>query len=568
MMQISPEAEAFSYIIGFARSLPYFFEVNNTAKGALSCGHKKLMIIISSLIELRYNDLYKAILRHNLPIEYYIADKLSTLLCTVFPTELLLRIYGNVIFEAASGNSMRAMGIILSGCILFLELNEKYIKCAKNPEEIFYIINNTVITNLDAQIIIDKMLELSHSLFAPINSTLGLFLFFKGNKANSPDEAEYAWTKKENELNTQQEKAKLMNSKIDELIKNISLIGKEESKENVESLWINNIVTHFSSYCSDHTKKQDIIKKYIYFYKVQNLDCHSLSAKFGEKTEEFIISPDGSIEQGREFLENCQDIQICIDIPEKGRFECTINVNDIETNTPIVLDKILINTKENMVVPKDMPQPFISFVILLTANEEDNTIKAIKKSCIIKSQIIIKAPEGIMESVVFATKKQKQLCSESGVVIGKYEIEPQNSEAEKVLLRQLFSSLQKDPGVESPETNALVEKTLASYQAGEFSQRSLILSLVSASELSVYEKIDYFYDTLASMSGKDGFFLIKDLIEPIQLLYEQHLIPISQEAIPFIVEQVMGNVELSKITNAYLMSSSSNVSEELQKIHL
>ena len=50
------------------------------------------MLMISTIVECRYKDIYNAIIRYDLPIEYYLSDKLSTMLSTVFSTETLMRI--------------------------------------------------------------------------------------------------------------------------------------------------------------------------------------------------------------------------------------------------------------------------------------------------------------------------------------------------------------------------------------------------------------------------------------------------------------------------------------------
>ena len=77
--QVFDDLEAFWCVIGFARSLPYLFEMKDVMTGSISWSQKKLMLALSTIIETRYKDLYKAMMRHGLPIEYYLGDKLTSL---------------------------------------------------------------------------------------------------------------------------------------------------------------------------------------------------------------------------------------------------------------------------------------------------------------------------------------------------------------------------------------------------------------------------------------------------------------------------------------------------------
>ena len=582
ILQIFEESETFWCIIGFAKSLPYFFEVKDVMKGSIALGHKKLMIMLSTLVECRYKDLYNAIMKYGLPIEYYLSDKLSTMLSTVFSTETLMRIYDLVALEAASGSQTRSMWVIMTGCILLLQLNEVYIKSARSAEEIELIINNTGINCLSTQKIIEKTYELSNELFSFYNPELEAFLFVVAKRANSAVGSEYTWTKKFRELDVQYEKVKQFNKKVDELINKIRLIGQEEVKDNEKkndgSEWIKTLVNRFCSFYNGFMCKEVGNTISIYISKVFNVefDYILLRVKYGELTEEFSIKEDGTIDKGCTIQLAGLDANVYILVG--GKYEYVIDLREIPTDTPLALEKPLISGEENILAKLTMPQPFVSFAVLLATKKSESVdlaFQSLKKSLMVKSQIIlpkVKEEKEALESVLISKKRENILYNEAGLITPMEEEKAENIETEKEILRHLFSLLQKDSNPDNnPELNALIDETYQMFVANNWKKiplRRFMISLIAASELIVEEKAGLIYSLFASMSGCGYPFLLADLIELVQLLYELHLIPIAPNTIQSIVEQVFTDEGINRITNVYLIGPSANISEELQKIHM
>lgn len=599
--QVFDDLEAFWCVIGFARSLPYLFEMKDVMTGSLSWSQKKLMLALSTIIETRYKDLHKAIMRHGLPIEYYLGNKLTSLLSTVFPTDTLLRFYDIIALEAASNDPIRAMWVVITGCILLLTLNEIYIKAARSAEEIELIINNTGINCLHTQKIIEKIHGLSNELFASYNPTLEALLFVLVKKSDSAIGAEYAWTKKAKELDERYVKVKEMNLKMDELMKDVKHLGHEESKFNAEqvseSTWIKNLVSRFCKYYKESSKKEITDKIYLYCYRTANYKVTSdtLAVVYGDHTEKMNISPEGVIDR---IVEIPGDLNLSlVTIQFENSLECILDLLEYETDMPVTVEKALtprVEFGENAIHPKINPQPFISFVIMITTKAEsqmDQAYKLIKQSLMVESQIIKPIPKvshtkAIMESVAITKDKQKSLFKNAGLqsiytpglkTIG--EEAPAGAEAEKGVLQQIFSLIQSEEmakyvevGACNPEIESLTNKAyelFSSYTNGKFPLKRLIISLIASALITVDEKLSHLYDFYSSIAGSNKYpFILEDLNELIQILYELHLIHIPPEQIPHIVEQVMSDGGIDRITNAYILSKDAKISEILASIHL
>lgn len=599
--QVFDEFEAFWSVIGFAKSLPYIFEMNDVMTGSISWSQKKLMIALTTIIETRYKDLYKSLMRFGLPIEYYLADKLTSLLSTIFPTDTLLRFYDIIALESASNDPIRAMWVVLTGCIQLLTLNEIYIKAARSAEEIELIINNTGINCLHTQKIIEKIYSLSNDLFASYNPTLEALLFVLVKKSDSAVGAEYAWTKKARDLEEKYAKVKELNVKMTEFVKEVKMLGHEESKFNAlpesESTWIKNLVTRFCKYYKENSKKEILDTIYLYCYKTVNYKVVSDSLKiaYGDKSEELKISPDGIIDLMFEIPADPSLSLITFQLDEVT--ECVLDLQQYGTDMPITLDKPLtlkIPFGENAIHSKIKPQPFISFVIMITSKPEsqlEHAYKQIKQSLLVESQIIkhipkIKPPQEILDSVAIMKDRQKVLFKNAGVVsnytpgfksIGEEALG--GPEGEKSILNFLFSLIQNeaiDKYVELGSTNPEIERIsnkacdiFAGCTNGKFPLKRLIITLIVSATITLEEKLSHLYDFYSSIAGNNRFqFVLDDLNELIQILYELHLIHISPEQIPHMVEQVMSDGGIDRITNAYLLSNEANLPELFFNIHL
>lgn len=582
--RVYDESETFWCIIGFARSLPYFFEVQDVMKGSLAWSHKKLMLMISTIVEVRFKEIYKAILRYELPIEYYLADKLSNLLSTVFSTEILMRFYDLVALEAASGSQTRSMWIIITGCIFLLATNEVYIRSARSSEEIELIINNTGINCLHAQKIIEKVYQLSNELFSFYNPTFEALLYVLTSNSETAVGAEYAWTQKCRELDIRYQKVKELNGKVDEIINRLRFIGQEEEKKGEETDCIKMFVGHFCSFYNSNMSKEVPSTIFIYFSKAYNLDSEVpfINIAHGDQKENLDMISDGTIDQVVELQASSLDNIIYISAQGKGFYEHMLDLREFATDIPITLNKTLISCEEDTLCQATTPQPFISFVILITTKQEgsvDDAFKSLKQSLATKSQIILPKrketkQKEMLDSVVNTKKKLNSLYNEAGMQSISEEDKPLDPKNDMLALQHFFALVQKDISEESalrnPEFTALVEKTydmLASYNCKKVPLRRFVISLITASELTVEEKAGFYYDIYTSMSGGGFPFLLDELIELIQLLYELHVTPIPLERIPAIVEAVMTDEGINKITNAYLLSKNVDISEELMKIH-
>ena len=599
--QVFDEFEAFWSVIGFAKSLPYVFEIGDVMTGSLSWSQKKLMIALTTIVETRYKDLYKALMRFGLPIEYYLGDKLTSMLSTIFPTDTLLRFYDIIALEAASNDPIRSMWVVITGCILLLTLNEIYIKAARSAEEIELIINNTGINCLHTQKIIEKIHSLSNDLFASYNPTLEALLFVLVKKSDSAVGAEYAWTKKARELEDKYAKVKELNGKMIEFVKEVKMLGQEESKFNAqpenESIWIKNLVTRFCKYYKENSQKETHDKIYLYCYKTTNYKVTSdiLKINYGERTEELKILPDGKIDQMIELLADPSLSLLTLQLDEAT--ECVLDLQEYEVDMPITLDKPLtpkIPFGENAIHPKIKPQPFISFVLMITSKTEgqpEQAYKLIKQSLLVESQIIRPTSKNapskeVLDSVIVAKDKQKALFKNAGMVSvwmpglkSMGEEAQMGPEGEKGILNLLFSLIQNEAmakyvelGSTNPEIERITNKALdifAGYTNGKFPLKRLIITLIASATITLEEKLSHLYDFYSSIAGNNRFpFILDDINELVQILYELHLIPISPEQIPHIVEQVMSDGGIDRITNAYLLTNEANLAELLFNIHL
>ena len=423
--RVYEESETFWCIIGFAKSLPYFFQVQDVMKGSVAWSHKKLMLMISTIVEVRFKDIYKAITRYELPIEYYLSDKLSNMLSTVFSTEILMRFYDLVALEAASGSQTRSMWIIITGCILLLTLNEVYIKSARSSEEIELVINNTGINCLHAQKIIEKVHQMSNELFAFYNPTFEALLFVLTSNSETAVGAEYAWTQRLRELDRRYQKVKELNGKVDEIINGLRSIGQEEEKKGEESDWIKILMSRFCSFYNSNMSKEVPGTIYIYFSKAYNIDSEIpfINISHGEQRENMDIGVDGYIDQVLALQASSLDNIIYISAQGKGFYEYMLDLREYATDIPITLNKPLISCDEEAVTDVVRPQPFISFVILITTKQEgevDEAFKFIKQSIATKSIIVLPKPKekklkDIYDSVLYTKKKLNSLYNEAGM---------------------------------------------------------------------------------------------------------------------------------------------------------
>eukprot|EP01022_Parablepharisma_sp_SALTPOND_P016775 TRINITY_DN253_c0_g1_i1.p1 TRINITY_DN253_c0_g1~~TRINITY_DN253_c0_g1_i1.p1 ORF type:complete len:1266 (+),score=158.97 TRINITY_DN253_c0_g1_i1:6145-9942(+) len=601
--QIFVEVDVFWCIIGFAKTLPYLFQTQDVMTGGLSWSHKLLLLAISTVIEIKYPTIYKAILRHGLPVEYYISDKLFTMLSTVFPTDTLLRFYDIIALEAGSKEPIRAVWVLITGCIMLITLNETYIKAARNADEIELLINNTGINKLNTQKFVEQIYKMSSELFSTYHPSWERVLAVLIRKEDSAVGMEQAWTNKALSLDTKYKDVKELNKRVNDILKNIRGLSHEEVKEEEgmdDSGWVNNFVRRFCKYYGEYASKEIPDTVCIYIYKCCNLEIvgEEITVTYGDKGNETVpVNKEGIIEQMVELSGDPNETTIKILVPGATAGWCEIDLTEYETDTPITLDKPLIPIEEfggEITHKGQKPQPFISMVLLVVSKSEghiDDTYKHMKQSMMYESKIIrpVKRefqPKQAAETIAITKENIRKQFQHAGLQsiytpgVKTVAGEATNAENDKAALRHLFTLLHSEaasiyaaamPEI-LPEVEALTEKTynaFAAHYAGKLPLKRVLVSIIAAATLTVDEKLAHFYDIYTSIAGAAGnSFLLEDIIELIQLLCELHLVYIPPEYIPHLAEQVMTNGGINRITNAYLLSADAKVSETLKEVHL
>lgn len=597
--QVFGSIDTFWCIIGFVRSMPFLFEVKDVNNGFVSRNQKKLLMTLKIIVETRFNEIYKAIMQHGLPIEHYLGYKLLTILSTIFPTVTLMHFYDLIAIECSSNTPIKAIWVILSACILLLTLNESYIKTAKNAEEIELIISNTGINVLQPQKIIEKLLALSNALYNSYNSTLEALIFDRAMDLESSTAPELAWSRKIKIVDQKFAGVKELNDKIEVLIKDLKGFPKEEDKFIQSTLKDSSIVPDFMSrFCKfykENPEKDAREKIFLYCYKTVNLKIVSdfITISYRKNPQKLYISPDGMIDKILEFPEDPSDSRIIIQIEDK--LKCVLDLQEFEIGMPITLEKTLMpnaETVKDILHSKTDPQPFISFVIMISKkiSEKEDPIYKIISHTLNEENVVLKPlppldlDQKIMESVIVAKDKQKELFKHAEIhkvlTPGLKAIAEESSEdAEKNAMEKVFSLLQseemgnlvalgwKDQENENPLCRDYEE--VICLTNAKFPLKRFIIMLIASASITVNEKLSYYYDFYSAISGNSNYpFNLEDLNELVQILFEIHLIPMPLSLIANFVEHVMTDGRIDKITNAYLLSDDANVAEVLSSVHL
>lgn len=602
--QVFEQADAFWCVVGFAKALPYIFQNQDVTTGSISWSEKLLLLAISTVIEIKYPELFKAIMRHGLPIEYYLGDKMFTLLSTVFPTETLMRFLDIIALEYASKEPVRAVWIVMSACILLLLLNEKYIKAARSVAEIELIINNTGINRLQSQKIIEQIYQLSNELFTTYNPRWELILATWVGKQDSVMGMEQAWTKKAYQLEDRYKKVKELNTKINELLTSIRTLGQEEvkgeEKKLDDAIWAANFVRRFCTYYGEYANKEVPDRVYIYISKCRNLAVEGDDVKItcgGGKSEVLNIKKDGVVEDIVEFPGDIQTSTVKIEVPGNGGVWCEIKLSDYQTDMPITIDLPLLPIQGfggEIQHRGKQPLPFVGVVFLITSKIEghvDDTYKYIKQglaneTVIIQSEMRQAMPKHDVDTVAMTKKSLTKQFHDAGLssiyTPGMKTMGGETGDMganDKQALRHIFALVKSETASKYggdlagnvSEIEDLVNKSydmFTVYYNGKLPLKRIIVSLLATASISVDDKLSHYFDIYTSIQGHGRHsFLLEDMIELIQLLYELHLIFIPPEYIPHLVEQVMTDGGINRITNAYVMSADANIAEVLKEMH-
>jgi hypothetical protein len=598
------ELETFWCIIEFAIALPYLFKSQNVTTGKLSWNHKLLLLAITTIMEVKYPKLYNAILRHGLPIEYYISDKMFTMLSTVFPTDTLLRFYDVIALEAASKELLRPMWIILSGCIMLLTLNEVYIKEARNADEIELIINNTGINKLNTQTLVEEIYKLSDDLFSTYHPTWDKFKAVIMNINDSAPGMEYLWTKKAQQLETRYKGIKEINGKIDKVINDIRTLSPSYSNKDEidDSYWMDRFVRRFCKYYGECASKELIGTIHVYVYRCCHVpvDDAVLTVTYSGNEKEFELHADGIIDDVTIFDCNPNDTTLNVKVRSDEERTCSINLSDYETDMPVTLDMSLNLVGEKVSHNGQKPQPFVSLVILTVTKDDevmDDRYKSIKR-CMMTESVFIKPTQSAKSEkkgdTVLLTKQrikdQFQKANLKSIFIpgikGIQEEEKRESDDNnKTALLHLLSLVKNEemsylasnmPEVESgiSEVADEIYEVFTKHYAGKLPLKRVIVSLIAAGHLTVDQKLSYLYNIYTSIAGTAAnteashAFLLDDIIELMQILCEMHLVYIPPEYIPHLTEHIMTKGGVNRITNCYLISAKARTEDILKQANL
>ncbi len=601
--QTFEEIEAFWCVVGLAKSLPYIFGMKDVMTESLSWSQKMVLLAISTVIEIRYKDLYKAIMRHGLPIEYYLSDKLTTMLSTVFPTETLMRLYDLIALEAASKEPIRAMWVVISGCIMLLKLNETYIRAARSAEEIELVINNTGINHLQTQKLVEEVHKLGTEIFGTYNPMLEALLYVVANVQDSAMGAEYAWTRKARDLDAHYEPVRHLNVQVRNLMGELHKMAQEEApaaQPSSDSAWVRDFVRRFCTYYQLQQAKEGTLGSYCYVYKVVNVEEVKRVTVLADGSEmgSYEVQKAGLCEALAQITPGAKKLVLRAESSnQEPLLESNVALDELATDMPITLDLVLTASGRGEVPhAKKRPQPFLSLVLYIPSSSEgnmDGNYKPLREALhnetsVIRPEHRAAPPRELLQSIIAVKDKQQQLMKKAGLStiytpgMESAAVEPNSHESDKVALKQVLNLIRSEASVHYGDTQppsasmeVLASRTydlFAKVFGGRCPLKRLMVSVICTSTLSVNEKLLLFYDLYASITstGKDSF-TIEGLMELVQMLYEIHLVPIAPECVPQIVEHVMTDGGINRITNAYLLTSETDVNaffEQLQQYSL
>ena len=601
ILQVFPESEAFCSLLGFSTSMPLVFNVDSVMTGKVIWGQKFIIHAIRIILEKRYKKLFNSIMSHGLPLEYYIADKISTLLSTVYLDETLMKIYDCMALETASYDSKRAMWILVSGCLMLFTLNEAYLISARTSEEVLHIINNTGHTFLNSEDIVEKIYYQAHDLFTVYNPFLSSLWTMITGDTSSAVGLENEWGKRSKEIELKYENLKKMNKDMVELVKEMEIVSKaEEEKKSFYSLpslksdWIIPYIDNLTKYYKDNIAAgaPGYVQLLLVDIKDSNLkegDTASVNVEYGGKENHFnssgsLLAEGWKLTQ-RVFKFGGNDIAskltIYIGTSKNDKWMCVIDLNEFQRGFPLTIDLPLIpesgRNDANLRAPLS-PQPFITIVLYIKNRDYeaqqgfDKVQKAMNEgSLIIIPEKRLHTDEGWTKTMNEGKREweaiAKQTGEDSGVIgpakIGPSKVfkmtgsmeyigDPLNSADalnEETAVKYLFSMRYNIP----EEQIKKMYKVYSSYYKGRFPIKRFIISLIALSNLSVNRKLTLFYQLLNAISGANNYTLaIDDIIELISILYEIHLCNIPPEQIPHMVEEAMVEGGNSRITAAYL----------------
>lgn len=599
--QVFDEIEAFWCVVGFANALPYLFKSQKVMTANIAWNHKLLLLAISTIMEVKYPKIYEAIARHGLPIEYYISDKMLSMLSTVFDTETLLHFYDIIALEAGSKEPLRAMWVILTGCIMLMTLNENYIIPARSAEEISLLINNTGINRLNTQKIVEELYSLCNELFASYNPVWDQIVSLFMHKKDSAIGIKQELGSKATRLEAHYSKVRELTVQTEEILEQIRNLIPGTDKNIDDDYWMANFVRRFCKYYGDNAKKETREAVHVYVYKCYNVPSEVKIIELAcgsESIRTMDVQGDGTVNSIEEFPgDDANSIKLTIE----GGESCVIDISKYETDTPITIDLPLNLMKSSGKQSNPQkPQMFVSLVILLvTRNDDirDEQYKRLKECMLNKSTIVSPIKSRAKKGADANDKLKKDLqdrLKSAGLttigVIGSRAVELEESKGPKITkendikaLLHMFSLVKSQTqsyyqsNMPEPESDvsALAEKVykeFSKHYSGKLPLKRVVVSLIAASCLTVDKKLSYFYRIYTSLTGVGGSeegencFLLDDIIELIQLLCELHLVYIPPEDIPHLTEQIITKGGINRITSSYLVSANISTPEQIAKI--
>jgi len=595
--QVFDEVEIFWCVVGFANALPYLFKSQEVMTAGLTWNHKLLLLAITTIMEKKYPKIYEAIIKHGLPIEYYISDKVFTILSTVFNTEALLSFYDIIALEAGSKEPIRAMWVILTGCVMLMKLNETYIIPARSAEEIALIINNTGINRLNRQKIIEELYNLNNELFTTYNPIWDKILMLVTNDKSSAIGINHELMSKANKLEAHYKSARELTKQTKQIIKEIRDLIPGSKRDIDDGYWMKNFVRRFCKYYGDAAKKEVPEDVHIYIHKCYNIpnNVRELELSSSDDMREINIEEDGNVNSIETF--GYQE-GMTLTLTVGGSDSCTIDLSNYEANTPITIDFPL-NPKKESGKPStpQKPQMFVSLVLLLVTKGYEGISEDYKrmKDCMLHKSTIVTSLKGANKETNAVEKFKQNLKSKlmnAGMVsayvpgakiLSLTESNMPTKENDIKALLHMFSLVKHEnvsyvqsemPDAE-PEVKELAEKVykqFSKHYGGRLPLKRVVVSLIAGSSLTVNKKLSYFYKLYTSFTGTGNLeegqncFLLDDIIELIQLLCELYLVYIPPEDIPHLTEQIMTKGGINRITRSYLVSANISTPEKITNV--
>lgn len=581
LRQVFDEVQTFWCIIHFALILPCLFKSQSVMTGSIFRNHMLLLMIISEIMEKEHPKIHRAIVRHGLPTECYIADKLLTLLTALFPTDTLLHLYDMVVLSADLTEPSKAVWVVVACCVKVFNLNEKFVLEAREAEQVLLILDNTGINHLNAQRYISELWKEGNEL---LRKYRGLWEVVESESIcnSSANEDTREWSEKIIKLEDAYKEIKEFNEDFNKLIPSIRELLVNNPTAANDKKWIEKFVAYFCRHYGKYTKMEGIKSIRLYIDRCYNAICTSLEVKFGKQTYTAVAGSDGVVGKVFEFTPEAIATSIEISINGDGKMHCKLDPLNYRANMIITIDKYLYLTKGSG--KSDSAQPFISLALSVTTKvresvKDDYEVKDCNeciRRCMMREHSLLKQDENT-KNMPASTGFRSISVPSARKALDEHENNSLDNIKALVYLFSLVRAADQDEDVPKiPIADETVRRVsdkiyevFSSKKKSPFPIRRVLIMLIVTSKTTVDSKLSHLYTLYTHFAAVGepstfGALLLDDVIELVQLLCELHFIHFPPESLPSLVEYAMTGGRISRVVSCYLVTGKANVEKLVQ----